>query len=86
MTSQIQESVWKFLPSRPDRRRVTHPDVIAVNIGATPEQVAAALADLERAGRIVRDGKTGAREGWHRVTTAAEAPEPDGPDLFGASA
>jgi alkylated DNA nucleotide flippase Atl1 len=79
--------VWEFLPARADRRRVTTPDVIAVNLGLTVQQVGDALASLERVGRIVRDQQDGSRTGWHRVTLApALVVVEREPDLFGESA
>lgn len=80
----IETRVWEFLPARPDRRRVTTPDVIAIHTGVTTQQAADALKSLERAGRIVRDAKLGSRTGWHRASASTRDADPHaGGSLFG---
>lgn len=61
--------LWKWLPARTDRRRVTHPDVCAAALNADRAEIVAALHRLERAGHAIRDRATGRRaQSWHRGT------------------
>lgn len=74
----LHARLWAWLPARADRRRVTLPGVAAVALGVDAHAVAAALAEMERAGHAIRDRATGTRAGWHRgkpLPSAVEIPE-----------
>lgn len=51
---QILSAVWGWLPGRPDRRRITTPDVIAANTSITVTEAAWALEALIRMGSASR--------------------------------
>lgn len=73
----LERWIWAWLPARPDRRRVTLPNVIAAALDTPLGEVQAALERMERAGYAVRDQAAGRRAlSWHRGHPIPD-PEPD---------
>jgi len=63
----LEERLWRLLPGRADRSRVTTPTVLAAVLGEAPERVMVCLHAMEQAGSAIRDRKTGTRaSSWHR--------------------
>ena len=67
----VMRAVWEWLPARRDRRRVTLPSVIAVNLGFTQAEVCEALQTLASTRAVVLDPGGGYHRGlspeWART-------------------